>query len=1048
MYQANDRFMVRIPTAEKTEIKYTEEEVSALCKDKAFREKIKVASPSLLEMMDFYENSPDKLSQKKRNEFLNSMIKYYIRSQKRTTPFGLFSSVGIGKFVGEKQLDESRMQFDASQEQLDASQELLDVSQVQSDANQEQSDECKMQFRKKVHIDTEWLYGYIVTLENSYYRQLQFKINNVCYQNGNRVVLLYSTEKDVAEISVRFTKVFEIVEAFCRQYKSYKDIFREIQRQYPAVEEDTIKNYLLELIQKQILISNLRPSFTSRNQLQDLKNQCERCGLTEETDALEQIKRLCQEYEATIIGEGTEQYHSIVEAMKAVYQSKYYLQVDTILCESGFRLSTAVKRSVEHLATFLVTTSSVSKNSYAFLERYRNRFIEKYGFQREVPVLELLDSAIGLGAPDGYCCPASDFYVEPVREAEMPTKTKNYFMDKYEEALRNHTSICLDMDSLKVALDLQEPETAPLSFEMYFMVQEKEGKTQLCLGDNGGSMCAGKTFGRFAAESQEIEETLLQINQKEQELLCDNTETCEISYLPTEPRSGNVVRCITGREKCLTGYTGSQAQDAEIRLEDILIGATEKQFYARNAKTGNYLVFGSNNMYNIMLQPNVFRFLLEIANDGKTVWCDYPWKYTYLPCRHIPQIEFEGIVLSNEQWYINRTELGLGAEEKSFPAFKQALLSYMETREIPKKICLVDNDNRIYLDLKEELAVRILFDEWKKKGEDSILLERTEEGDSPVFQKAGAHPTEIVVPVFRRQKDSFLCQNTVNRFLDREQHIVFPYENWLYLKLYCRKDREEELIAFKIRELGEELQQKLQIEHFFMRYMDPKPHIRLRFYGEPALLMQATPVIMAWVRELERQRIIGDMNICTYEKEIERYGGAGLMPFAEKLFRVDSVIVEEILCRKRLKQLDMDELEIAVASVLFYVCRFYDGFWEQLSYLTRNHHDGSYRNEFKEKKDKLLTLFDLENGWEHFQSREEGKVFFSLSEQRNPWIDDYKEQIKQENTREEFKDNIVNSVLHLHCNRLLGTNRELERKVMALAESILYAKKFLFKKED
>ncbi len=1011
-YQANDRFMVRIPTVEETAIQYTKEKVLELCKDEEFREKIKIASPSLLEMMDLYLNDAEKLTKKKQTEFLNSVMKYYIRAKKRTTPFGLFSGVGIGEFAVEEHLDDTQMHF-----------------------------------QKKVHVDTEWLYGYLAQLESRYYGQLQFRLNHVCYQNGNRVTLLYSTQKDIAEMSVRFTEVFAIVQSICGEYKKYEEIYQEIQKQYPTVEEDTIKNYLQELIQKQILISNLRPSFTSKNQLKDVKEQCEKAGLIEIAHTMERICELCVAYEETLIGEGIEQYCAIVEAMKEVYQSKYYVQVDTIFDESTIKLSASIQKSVEHLATFFAAMSSISKNSYQHLTQYRNRFIEKYGFQREVPVLELLDSAVGLGAPNGYCCPVNDFGEESLSESELPIKTRNYFVSQYEEALQNHTAIQLDMESMSEILDCPKIQAAPLSFEMYFMIKEKDGKRQLSLGANGGSMCAGKTFGRFATESKDIEETLLELNQKEKELLPENTETCEISFLPSEPRSGNVVRCITGREKYLTAYTHAEAQEKEIRLEDILIGATEKQFYARNAKTGKYIVFGANNMYNIMLQPNVFRFLLEIANDKKTVWCDFPWKYAYLFGRHIPQIEFEGIVLSNEKWYINRMDIGLAAEEKSYEAFQKAWLCYIEEKKIPKEVCLVDNDNRIYLDFTQELAIQILFDEWKKKGEDSILLERTEEGESLVYPKGGARPMEIVVPVFRKEKDIFEKQNTTNIFIDKKEHLVFPYENWLYLKLYCKKDREEELLALNLKAFGAELKQKFQIGHFFMRYMDPKPHIRLRFYGSPDLLLQATPMIIEWTRNLEKNKIIGDMSICTYEKEIERYGGVGLISTAEALFRIDSVIVEEILYRKRCKQLELDEMEIAIASVLMYVCAFYDDFKEQLAYLTKNYHDGSYRKPFQEKRETFLALFDLEHDWEYFQSKEDRKEFLLLLEQRKQWITCYQEEIRQQNPNEDFKNNIVNSVLHLHCNRLLGTDRELERKVMAFAESVLYAKKYQMKQQ-
>lgn len=913
---------------------------------------------------------------------------------------------------------------------------------------EERLDNRQMYFQKRVNIDTEWLFEYIVEVEKKYYNQLKFKINNACYVNGNRVILMYSTQKDIDEISVRYTKVFELVEAACRIYKSYEEVYQEIQKNYPDVEVRVIEDYLQELIKKQILISSLRPPFTSRNQLEYLKLQCKKMGLLEVSSVLEELQGLCREYENTFIGEGVLKYRKIIEFMKSIHKGRYYLQVDTVIQGSDIRLSDSLKKSVEHLATFLVTMSNLSQKENTYMERYRNTFLEKYGLGREVPILEMLDTAIGIGAPRGYLFPKNDFFEESIQETDIPSAVRNYFMSKYEDALRHETVIQLDLDSLQKALNLEKVDNATLSFELYFQLKDFNGQKKLYLGTNGGSFCAGKTFGRFSAESEELGEMLLQLNEKEQQMRSGNIETCEISYLPAESRSGNVVRCITGREKYLTAYTNTEQEENEIRLEDILIGATETQFYAKNAKTGKYMVFGSNNMYNIMLQPNAFRFLLEIANDGKVTWFDYPWKYAYLMCRHIPQIEFEGIVLSNEKWFINRTNLGLSVTEKSFEEFKKALLTYIKQEEIPENIYLTEDDNRISLDLNSDLALHILFNECKKKGENSIILERVEEGSSLMYENGEVRSTEIVVPLFRKQKDIFPKQNTEIRMTHRNQHIVFPYQNWLYMKLYCKKDREEELIALQLNDFGSSLKKRFGIEHFFMRYMDPKPHIRLRFYANPQTLLQATPIILNWARQMEEQKIIGDLNISIYEKEIERYGGTDLIELAEELFRMDSVIVEEVLCRKRLKQLDMEDIEIAVASVLQYVYHFFEGFQEQLAYLTLYHHSNAYMNELKKRKENLLELFDLENGWNHFRERKDRKELIVLLEQRNPIIANYNRRIMEKSQSIEFKNNIVNSVLHLHCNRLLGTNRELEKKVMAFAESIMYAKKYQLMKED
>ena len=64
LYSANNEFMFRIPTSEYIEID-KEEDYSKICRNKEFREKIRVASPALIEAADRYFIDGEKLSEKK-----------------------------------------------------------------------------------------------------------------------------------------------------------------------------------------------------------------------------------------------------------------------------------------------------------------------------------------------------------------------------------------------------------------------------------------------------------------------------------------------------------------------------------------------------------------------------------------------------------------------------------------------------------------------------------------------------------------------------------------------------------------------------------------------------------------------------------------------------------------------------------------------------------------------------------------------------------------------------------------------------------------------
>ena len=97
LYYNTQKFMFRIPTDVERKLDFTEDEIKNACLDAKFREKVSIASPALVDMMDLYIKNPEKLSEKKLVNFQNSIMKYLIRSKNRTTPFGLFFRCRSGK---------------------------------------------------------------------------------------------------------------------------------------------------------------------------------------------------------------------------------------------------------------------------------------------------------------------------------------------------------------------------------------------------------------------------------------------------------------------------------------------------------------------------------------------------------------------------------------------------------------------------------------------------------------------------------------------------------------------------------------------------------------------------------------------------------------------------------------------------------------------------------------------------------------------------------------------------------------------------------------
>ncbi|HZN91977.1 MAG TPA: thiopeptide-type bacteriocin biosynthesis protein, partial [Myxococcales bacterium] len=83
---------------------------------------------------------------------------------------------------------------------------------------------------------------------------------------------------------------------------------------------------------------------------------------------------------------------------------------------------------------------------------------------------------------------------------------------------------------------------------------------------------------------------------------------------------------------------------------------------------------------------------------------------------------------------------------------------------------------------------------------------------------------------------------------------------------------------------------------FFIRYVDPAPHLRLRLRGPPGRL--ASKVLPALHEALEPLRQLGTiwkLELGTYEPEVERYGGPDAIERCERIFHLDSEAAVELL---------------------------------------------------------------------------------------------------------------------------------------------------------
>lgn len=1043
LYKNIDTFMIRTPTFsvdkffeffnEEYDNKKNIDYIRSLCKNPVFRECILISSRSLYStLIDFSEGKDIK----KLDYFLQSIYKYLTRISTRPTPFGLFSGVDFGNYTNDK----TTLKYSDNK------------------------------YKKYVRPDIEWLIKLVKHIEDIEYMNLNYRKNDSILIKGERVFLLYSTEKNeeinenandsnIEEISIKLTGSLELILQLTQNTISYKDLLQKLIDNYGSEYEQTIEAYLKNLIKNEYLISNLMPPLTVDDQLDYIINEIDRLNIINGLkNQLIEIKNLIKEYMETDLGQGEEIYINLCSKMKNIVSCKSILQVDMKLNLEEKTMNSKVIDEINDLVNMILTISTPFKDRDSYFKRYKQQFIERYGEDREVSLLEMLDNDRGIGAPIGYKYPPTNRVEQVILNNQINRNLKTYFEYKYIDAIKNKKSIVINDKEIK---NLQLPEysydEAPNSLELNLMIksnskENEQNNLKYYIGPNLGSNYAGKSFGRFSYMMQDEKNCFSTVAKSELDIFGQNNYiTCELVYLPNKVRVSNVSRNIHGSDYEIALCTNSSKDDKRrISLDDIFIGIENNKFYAKSKSLNKRLIITINNMLNIDFAPNAIKFLSDINQDGKRFWYEFPWNNIFNNSIYIPKIEYKNFTISPSIWKFDKEILGVN-KKTSFDKFKDIIGKYFDKYDVPKYVYLTSGDNRTLLNAKDLRSLEILQHEINNK--DEVILNSYEDEEFNIVKdkEQKEYFCELVVPLLKVKKEQPKIQSTEIIREDipslSEERLKLPFDQWLYLKLYGVASNIEDLISFDVSRYCEEKVSKGDIDkYFFMRYADPVPHLRLRLNAPREKLLELYPEIQDWLKSLMEKGLMNRYVIDSYDREVERYGGSKLMDVAENLFYFDSIVVEAILREQRLNNLNFTKEFIGMVSIIHYIENYGVEYDKQVEFLRSQIKSSDYREDFNKNRKEYMELCNSNNNWENLRATEEGTLLLNILNKRWDIVKNYSEKINK-SLKDIEKYSILDSIIHLHCNRLFGIDREFEIKVRALASHALYSLKY-FKKNN
>lgn len=1016
VYQCMEPVHVRIASGSMDAYHETLRQDQDAVSDDVFKESILAAS------FDLYESMSRKQDKKRYDELQRSLMKYNIRRMARCTPYGLFSGVGIVKFA-----ENTKISFSSKD------------------------------IKKRTRVDMKWLYGYIgqALKRGEALEKLCVKRNRLCYANGDRLINPYfsaggnSSQAQNSVFTIRYTKAVKFVLSHCEDYVLCGELLSKLEKEF-QVSREKARKLLDGLIQNEFLQVEIYPPVINTDPTRYVTDKLRKAGAAEDAEHLERIQKEIIRYDSLTIGEGAGQYLNIRSAMERLHREKDYLQIDCKVdlkeCEISYKVAEEIEKTVNMLAAL-----AAGYEEQRYLSGYKEEFLEKYGYDTEVPLLEMLDYNLGIGVPANY---------QNSKKSFVPYETKNQYLDacnaillnKAFEAVKQGESVIeiLDEDIERIMKGASFDETKLLnSFDVFGQIiadhpqKIDDGAFEIVLSGCIASAGGLNTLGRFSDLFWERNGYDAKVLEREKRLLGDEYVIAELVEQFNAGRIANVDmnRNSLDYQICV-GCQGCSGKTV-IEIDDIYVGIDSKsnQFYAKSHRLNKKIYARTTHMLSNFIGSSAYRFLRDISSLGtKFQFGETVTHIGDFQLEYIPRIMYRKTILQPAQWRIDAGQMNA----KSFEAWEEKFFAWEQKHNLPDYVDYSTGDNFLTLDLRKKECRELLY--YSSKSAKRILLSENFFAGKELWLKddeGNSHCSEFVFPCIRLLEDDSGRRVGKAEAIDKEKRlfheedarVLFPGERgWYYYKLYGMSDRKEEFIGIDMVDLMEKLEPDLIQKHFFIRYQDSREHLRLRFQVKKGQEERFFREFHTWLMQERNRGMISRICMDVYEREIERYGGEDLMEAAEAFFCADSQFVESVIRAEYAGELEWSKECVAIWGIKGLLDSFGFDLEQAEDWMSANVKQTESRKLFRKNETKYRRSLSI--------AKDEIKQEVFLAYQnRNRAAEYYDQQIRNaqsKGTTANTSNDILSVLIHMFCNRYMGNNAW-EKEVRALTRHSLRA---------
>jgi len=967
----------------------TEEELLSVFKDETIRNALYIASPDLFqELLNIEEN---KLPKDRHEKVFISLYKYYTRMCTRCTPFGTFAGVNLGYFAEQTDIRIGHMTEAKARLDMDYLCKLFYELSRQSSL-----------YSALTFFPNNTLYKI-----NDQWRYVEYQFNNSVDRFHNLVSI---NDNDI------LTKIIkDSIEGI--SYNSLKLLILSFD-----IEDREAEEYINELVQNQVLISNLYPSVTGREYQFRLFHDLAKMPSSRFDSIDRKIADIFTNRQDFRIL--TNQLENILSIFDAKPQTNHLVQVDLLKLPAACNVNHEIRKQVAEATDLLGRLMNNQKNT-DLLEKFKIAYYERYE-DKFLPLAFALDTDIGLG----YKNAISIVNGNGTQYSDLKGKDIRTFKLKLlKTAIKNNRKDVEINDSDLNIVQTGSNISLASSFSFMGNLFYNDNKQLLIRYKLAGGSSALNLIGRFGFLSDDISGLCIDLALEEEKLHPD-VILAEIAHLP-QGRIGNVVMRPHYRnfEIPYLSYSALPAE-RQIDINDLYVGVINYRIVLYSKKHQKEVIPCLANAHNYSSDSlPIYHFLCDLNRQNNEPSIYWSWGELYEE-EFLPRVTYKNIVLTPARWNF---------ETKSFKKLlagvdDTVILDKIKNIGLPDKVLITQGDNELYVDFGSKLGIHTFLKTCKKH--DKIVVEEF------LFSNENAidgYANEIVIPFVNAKINTWTGTTAVE--LKHDEELFSPLSEWIFLKLYTGKKYSEKLLISHIAPLVKELKdQDIISKWFFIRYADPKDHLRIRFLLSTLEKREMLfSIVHKYLEKALSDRIIWDMQIGTYNRESDRYGKKTIAQ-SETLFSIHSEMILEIL--PMFSQLSGNDQVVQAATYIDLFLSCFDFELQQKNEFT-TFQSSLFNKEFNLMKNKALrkTLNDdfrsihnqLMMGMD-YEKVQQNEVYLSLSNIYNKFNVQLRliaEEVKRVHLEHPSKFNsIVASYVHMFINRLFKENqRQQEMKI-------------------